>query len=76
MLRAFRPGDVVFVRLTCPIPADAQVHLAEWMARVRESTGIHVVILDHDMEIMGAQVQGPTLVQGSERHGQAEGAGT
>ena len=54
VVRAFRPGDVVFVEVSERYPPEAFKALSENCKALLEQSGVRVVILDYGMKVFAA----------------------
>lgn len=55
IVRAFRPGDVVFIEVDRVMRVEEQRSIAEILRAATESTGVKVIVLAHGMRIAGRE---------------------
>jgi hypothetical protein len=55
VIRAFRPGDVIVLRFTRPMPVEAYDRMVKLAQKFTEETGVKFVLLDESIEVVGRE---------------------
>lgn len=55
ILRAFRPGDVVFIEIPCALTNDAYQRYVEHLKSALDGTGVRAVILTEGIRVAAAE---------------------
>ena len=55
ILRAFRPGDVVFIEIPCALTRDAYERYADHLKGALDGTGVKAVILTDGIRVVAAE---------------------
>lgn len=55
ILRAFRPGDVVFIEISCALTRDAYERYADHLKSALDGTGVRAVLLTEGIRVAAAE---------------------
>lgn len=60
ILRAFRPGDVVFIEIPCALTNEAYKKYADHLAGALEGTGVKAIVLTDGIRVAAAEEHSET----------------